>query len=646
MDQIKRVSFFLCFVFFFASHGYTQIRLPNLLCDSMVIQRDTEIKIWGWASPGEKVNVSFNGKNGSAIASLDGRWLLKLPSMKAGGPYKMELKGKNKILLTDILIGDVWLCSGQSNMVHQMRVHNITYAKEISQANYPEIRQFLVPVATGLTGPSSDLTKSAWKSANSKDVNDFSVVAYFFAKQIFEKYRIPIGIINSSVGGTSVESWTSEEGLQDIDGMQKLIVRNKDTAYVNAANRMAASAQVNKTPVADQGLTGNRKWYDPAYLPQGWMNINIPGYWEDQGISDLDGVVWYRREFDVPDAMLGIPALINMGRIVDADRFYVNGQQVGGTGYQYPQRRYALKPGVLKTGKNIFVVRVENSAGKGGFVPDKPYFIETAGQSLDLKGEWQYKVGAVYVPTVKTRPQGISEQAQPTALYNAMIAPLTNYSLKGVLWYQGENNVGNAKAYKKLLPSLINDWRSKFSKADLPFYYVQLPNYGDMRYLPAESNWALMREAALQTLKVPFTGMAVTIDLGEWNDIHPDNKKDVGDRLALIARHFTYGEHKLIYSGPIFKSSEIKGDKIAVSFDHIGTGLITIDGEPLSQFEIAGEDRKFVWAEAKIEGDKVVIWSDQIMSPKYVRYAWADNPIRPNLYNRQKLPASPFRTDR
>lgn len=645
MGQVKRILLLLCLVFFFAFPGYTQIRLPNLLCDSMVIQREAEIKIWGWASPGEKVNVSFNGKHGSAITGPDGKWLLKLPAMKAGGPYKMELKGKNKVLLTDILIGDVWLCSGQSNMVHQMKVHNITYAKEISQANYPEIRQFLVPVAAGLTGPSADINRSSWKSANSKDVNDFSVVAYFFAKQIFEKYRIPIGLINSSVGGTSVESWTSEEGLQDIDGMRELIVRNKDTAYVNGANRMAASAQATKTAVADQGLTGNMKWYDPGYLPKGWMNINIPGYWEDQGIADLDGVVWYRREFDVPEAMIGVPALIHMGRIVDADRFYVNGQQVGSTGYQYPQRRYSLKPGILKPGKNIFVIRVENSIGKGGFVPDKPYFIEAAGRAIDLKGNWQYKVGAVYIPAIKTKPHGISEQAQPTALYNAMIAPLTNYRLKGVLWYQGENNVGNAKAYKQMLPSLIKDWRNKFSKADLPFYYVQLPNYGDMHYLPVESNWALMREAALQTLKVPFTGMAVTIDLGEWNDIHPDNKKDVGDRLGLIARHFMYGEHNLVYSGPIFRSSAIKGNRIAVSFDQIGTGLITIDGEPLSQFEIAGEDKKFVWAEAKIEGDQVVIWSDQITSPKYVRYAWADNPVAPNLYNRQKLPASPFRTD-
>lgn len=646
MSQIKQVLFFLCFSLFLAFQGYTQIRLPKLICDSMVLQRDVELKIWGWASPGERINISFNGKKSKAVAGVNGKWLAKFPAMKAGGPFNMELKGRNTIVLKDILIGDVWLCAGQSNMVHQMKVHNITYATDISGANYPQIRQYRIPTVTGLTGPLEDLPQSHWKSANPKDINDFSVLAYFFAKQIFTKYGIPIGIINSSVGGTTIESWTSEDGLMDIGGWRDIITRNKDTAYVNGVNRRALSTSVKKNISTDQGLTGSVKWYDPQYVPKGWRNINIPGYWEDQGIRDLDGVVWYRREFDIPAAMVGVPALVHLGRIVDADRFYINGQQVGSTGYQYPQRRYHLDPGVLKTGKNIFVIRVENSSGKGGFVPDKPYFIEAGDQSIDLKGDWRYKVGEVYLPAVKPGPYGISEQAQPTALYNAMIAPLTNYGLKGVLWYQGESNVGNAGAYKELLPALIMDWRNQFARPDLPFYYVQLPNHGDMRYQPAESDLALLREASLQTLKVPLTGMAVTIDLGEWNDIHPDNKKDVGDRLALIARHFTYGEKALVYSGPVFQSSEIKGNQIVVSFNNVGSGLTTNDGEPLSQFEIAAEDKKFVWASAKIEGTKVVVWSDQIARPKYVRYAWADNPVNPNLYNLEKLPASPFRTDK
>ncbi|MEJ7559021.1 MAG: sialate O-acetylesterase [Pedobacter sp.] len=646
MRYFQQVSFFLCLSLFFCLQSDAKIKLPSLITDGMVLQRGVVLNIWGWASPAEKVTINFNGKRVSAVTDADGKWLAKLPVMKAGGPYKMEIKGLDTIVLQNILIGDVYLCSGQSNMVHQMKIHNITYASDIAEANYPEIRQFWVPTTTSLTGPSPDLPKSSWKSANSKDVNDFSAVAYFFARQIFTKYKIPVGIINCSVGGTAIESWTSEQGLANVPGLSEVIVRNKDTAYVNTINRKAYSAAQTGRASGDQGLSGNLKWYDVKYEPKGWRSMNIPGYWEDQGIRDLDGVIWYRRVFDVPATMTGVSARIQMGRIVDADRFYINGQQVGSTGYQYPQRRYNLEPGILKPGKNLFVIRVENTSGKGGFVPDKPYLIEAGTQSMDLKGEWKYKVGAVYVPSKAPAIRGISEQAQPTSLYNAMIAPIANYGLCAVLWYQGESNVGNAKSYKTLLPNLIMDWRRNFSRTDLPFYYVQLPNYGDMRYLPAESALALIREGALQALNVPLAGMAVTIDLGEWNDIHPDNKKDVGERLALIARHHIYGEKNLVYSGPVFESCEIRENKVFVTFGHTGTGLTTIDGEAVSQFEIASADKKFIWANAKIDGAKVIVWSDQISEPKYVRYAWSDSPVNPNLYNLEKLPASPFRTDK
>lgn len=645
MRQILQLTFFLCLSLFINVKARAEVRLPTLVTDSMVLQRGVMLNIWGWASATEKVVVNFNGKRVNTTTAANGKWLVKFPAMKAGGPYKMEIIGKNTIELQNILIGDVYLCAGQSNMVHQMKVHNITYAADIATANYPNIRQFWVPTATSLSGPSEDLPKSSWKSANSKDVNDFSAVAYFFARKIFTKHKVPIGIINSSVGGTAIESWTSEQGLSGVPGLMELVAKNKDTAYVNGQNRKAFSSIQRSRASKDLGVSGTIKWYDDKYEAKGWKNINIPGYWEDQGVRDLDGVLWYRREFTIPKSMTGIPARIQMGRIVDADRFYINGQQIGTTGYQYPQRRYMLSPGVLKAGKNVFVIRVENTSGKGGFVPDKPYLIEAGMESIDLKGEWKYKVGEVYVRSNSRGIQGISEQAQPAALYNAMIAPIANYGLCGVLWYQGESNVGNAKAYKTLLPDMITDWRTRFSKPNLPFYYVQLPNYGDMRYLPGESALALIREGALQTLNVPQTGMAVTIDLGEWNDIHPDNKKDVGERLALIARHHLYGENDLIYSGPLFKSFEILDDKIIVDFTQKGSGLTTIDGEAVSQFEIASTDKKFIWANAKIEGDKVVVWSDQIKAPKYVRYAWADSPVNPNLYNLEKLPAAPFRTD-
>jgi sialate O-acetylesterase len=343
--------------------------------------------------------------------------------------------------------------------------------------------------------------------------------------------------------------------------------------------------------------------------------------------------------------MTGVPAKVFLGRIVDADVLYINGTQVGTTTYQYPQRRYNIPAGTLKPGKNLFVVRVTNTSGKGGFVPDKPYSIEAAGQTVDLKGYWQYKVGEVYAPRARGfGGGGISAQNSPTALYNAMVAPEINYAIKGILWYQGESNADNPQQYKKLMPALIADWRNKWGQGNIPFLYVQLPNFMEANYLPSESNWAVIREAALKTLSVPNTAMAVTIDVGEWNDIHPDDKKDVGERLALGAMKIAYGEN-IVSSGPLFQSAKIEGSKISISFTDVGSGLTTNDGEELNYFSIAGADKKFVWAKAKIEGDKVVVWNDEIPQPMYVRYAWADNPFGANLYNKEGLPASPFRTD-
>jgi sialate O-acetylesterase len=395
-------------------------------------------------------------------------------------------------------------------------------------------------------------------------------------------------------------------------------------------------------PQQDIGLTN--KWFDLAYVPKEWHRINIPGYWEDQGVKDLDGVVWYRREIDVPASMTGVPAKVFLGRIVDADYLYINGKLVGNTTYQYPQRRYTVPNDLLKPGKNIFVIRVINNMGKGGFVPDKAYCLVAGSDTIDLKGYWQYKVGEVFVP-IPGVESNFSYMHQPTSLYNAMIAPLINYTIKGFLWYQGEANTSHAAEYAKLQPALIADWRNKWKQGDLPFLYVQLPGFMDMNYLPSESQWAELREAQLKSLSVPSTGMAVAIELGEWNDIHPDRKKEVGDRLALAAERIAYGEKNIVSSGPIYQSSAIDGNKVVISFTNIGSGLITNDGEELSEFAIAGADKKFVWAKAKIEGDKVIAWNDDVRNPMYIRYAWADNPVNPNLYNKEGLPASPFRTD-
>ena len=630
--------FFLLTVLYISAALHAQVKLPRLIRDSMILQRDDTVKIWGWAGAHEKVTVRFKGKQYRTSADTRGNWSVKLPPTPAGGPYTIDIAAKNKLSIREILFGDVWFCSGQSNMVHQLNIHDVTYAKDIADANFPQIRQFLVPTQPNLQGPQQDLTNGYWQPAIGDAVRPFSAVAFFFARKLYLKYKVPIGIVNASVGGSPIEAWTSEKGLAGFPSILNTIQQNKDTAYIN---KQSVTSRAALPP--DAGLNASPKWSDPNYIPRGWRRINIPGYWEDQGLKDLNGIVWYRREIELPAAMANNPARVFLGRIVDADELYINGTRVGQTTYLYPQRRYAVPAGILKAGKNIFVVRVTNTNGKGGFVPDKPYCIFSGKDTIDLKGDWQYKVGAAFKPN-SDNSYGINLQNQPAALFNAMVAPAIPYKIKGVCWYQGESNAGQPRQYEKLMLAQINDWRSQWAVAQLPFLYVQLPGYMDYNYLPAESNWALMREAQLHSLAIPNTGMAVAIDLGEWNDIHPDNKKDVGERLALSAMKLAYKE-EIIYSGPLYNSYTIKGNTITIQFKHTGGGLITNDNEPPSDFAIAGADKKFVLARTRIEGNTIIVWSDEITAPKYVRYAWSDNPVNPNLFNKEGLPASPFRTD-
>jgi sialate O-acetylesterase len=344
--------------------------------------------------------------------------------------------------------------------------------------------------------------------------------------------------------------------------------------------------------------------------------------------------------------MAGKPARLFVGRIIDADETYLNGVRVGNITYQYPPRRYEVPAGLLKEGKNLLVVRVTNTLGKGGFVPDKRYELTDGVTHIDIRGDWEYKVGQVFPPR---NPGGdgapFSAQNEPAGLYNTMVAPAIRFGVKGFLWYQGESNTGNAKEYKLLMPALIADWRARWQEGDLPFLYVQLPNYAEVQYSPSESQWAELREAQLDGLSVPNTAMAVAIDAGEWNDLHPLDKKDVGERLALGAEKLAYGDTSVVAMGPIFQSARVDGDKIVVSFTSIGSGLMVKGGGELQQFAIAGADKKFVWADARINGNQVTVSSAEVPDPLYVRYAWADNPEGANLYNQEGLPASPFRTD-
>jgi sialate O-acetylesterase len=627
------------------------IRLPALVSDGMVLQRDTKLIIWGWASPREKVLVKFNKITVNAVANSEGSWEITLPPMKAGGPYTMEVKGNNTIVINNILLGDVWFCSGQSNMVLNMERVKERYPDDIASANFPEIRNFFIPTASDAATVHKELPAGKWISSSPENVLSFGAVTFFFARSIYNVYKVPVGIINSSVGGTPIEAWTSEEGLKGFPRMISRIKKLKDTTYLNQVLRSAGkrpgpgNEPGSYSMSADKGMSGPIFWYDISYVPEGWYKYWLPGYWDDQGVKGLNGIVWFRKEINVPESMTGKPAKLFLGRIVDADNVYVNGVLSGSITYQYPPRRYNLPAGLLKTGKNIIVIRVTNNSGKGGFVPGKLYYLVAGRDSIDLRGDWLYKVGQVFRPVTSGSGTGspvISMQNEPTGLYNTMVAPLINYRIKGILWYQGEANTNKPTEYQQLLPALINDWRNKWEEGLIPFIFVQLPNFMEVQYLPSESQWAELRFGQFKSLSVPNTAMAVTIDVGEWNDIHPLEKKVVGERLALAARKLAYGNEEIVYSGPLYKSAVKDGDRIIIEFDHIGSGLVAKGGDDLNYFAIAGADGRFVWAEARISNNRVIVWSDEIKDPVCVRYAWADNPEGANLYNVEGLPASPF----
>ncbi|MEY3917980.1 MAG: hypothetical protein RLZZ132_315, partial [Bacteroidota bacterium] len=531
--------------------AFSDVKLPTLVSNGMVLQRDIPVKIWGWANAGEKVTVTFKGKKLRVLTDASGNWSTTLPATPAGGPYEIQV---NEIRLKDVLFGDVWLCSGQSNMVINMERVKEKYPTDIASANNPQIRNFFIPTAISKVDVKQDLPASSWLPVTPENVLQMGAVSYFFARDLYAKYQVPIGIINSSVGGTPIESWISEEGLKEFP------------AYVKDTTKTASPAPTAKKST-DRGLA--EKWASPSYSPKGWKRFAIPGFWEDQGLKDLNGVVWFRREIEIPTSLAGLPAKLFMGRIVDADQVFVNGEQVGNVTYQYPPRRYTVKKDLLKAGKNLVVIRVTNTAGKGGFVPDKKYEMLVGDQTIDLQGDWEYKVGEVFPPLVeKPAPSNFT----PTALYNAMIAPFLPYSLKGIVWYQGETNVWKPDVYASLLPALAKDWRTKFKQPELPFLYVQLPGFQDRNFLPSESNMAVLREGQLKSLSIPRSGMAVTLDLGEWNDIHPLTKKPIGERLALAARKIAYGDN-IVSSGPIYESNAIEGNRIRIRFRETGSGL-------------------------------------------------------------------------
>jgi sialate O-acetylesterase len=624
--------------------------LHELFTDHVVLQRDIPLPIWGWTAPGRKVKVELAGKEAETTADGNGKWSVKLGPFAAGGPHTLKIEGHKTAEIKDVLFGDVWICSGQSNM--EMGMGKIDQPEAIAAANHPQIRLFMVP--NRIAAEPLDRVDASWKVCTPTTVAEggwggFSAVGYFFGRDLNRELNVPIGLIDTTWGGTVAEAWTSAEGLAGLSDLQ---------GPVAALRKQAADAKRGAVDYDrlmsewwrqnDPGTVGALTWSDPDLDTSTWKTMNLPKNFEQGGLPDFDGLVWFRREVRLPESWAGKPLTISLGPIDDRDTTWFNGVEVGHMDKWDDKRVYKIPGTAVKAGRNEIAVRVLDTQGNGGLYgePSEMRLERNDGQDkpISLAGDWRYKPSTPLSRMSSPPQQFGSNPNLVTVLYNGMIAPMTPFAIKGAIWYQGESNVGRAEQYQRLLPALIRDWRARFGVGEFPFFVVQLANYQATRAEPGQSAWAELREAQwLATRAVPHSAVANAIDIGDADDIHPKNKAEVGRRLALDALKNVYGKD-VEDSGPIYRGMERQGSAIRIRFDHIGGGLVARGGVKLQGFAIAGMDRHFVWADAEIDGDSVVVSSPRVEQPTTVRYAWADNPVC-NLFNKAGLPALPFRTD-
>lgn len=633
------LSFLIIALVLVSVQAYSQVSLMAVFSDNMVLQQKTDAPIWGKAKPNSNVKVvtSWDKKTYTAKSDANGRWKTVVKTPMAGGPYEVTVSERNTIRLKNVLIGEVWICSGQSNMEMPLagwgKITN--YENEIENANYPNIRLLQIKRNTA-TFPLEDiaLDSDGWQPCSPATIENFSATVYFFGRNLYENLNVSIGLIHTSWGGTLAEAWTSAESLnlmpefrEPVEEFRKLTI-DKDQKDWATLVKEADFGIINNVAV------GAQKNFDDS----DWKTAIVPGAWEDSYLPDTDGLVWFRKTIEIPDNWVGNNLRLSLGAIDDNDITYFNGEQIGATNSYTSERKYIIPARLVKKGTAVIAVRVVDTGGGGGFHgnPSEMYIAPENKETLreNLDGEWKYKLA------INLKNKNVNIQNERTSLYNAMIAPLVPYAIKGAIWYQGESNSGRAYQYRTLFPLMITDWRNKWGY-DFPFYFVQLANFMQIKDQPSESGWAELREAQLQTLRLKNTGMATIIDIGDADDIHPKNKQDVGKRLALQAREKTYGQN-IVGSGPIYQSYQIENGKIRIYFHPNKSKLVAKDSK-LTGFSIAGPDKQFYWADAQIDGDEVVVSSPDVKFPIAVRYAWADNPIC-NLFNEVGLPASPFRT--
>ncbi|UII19261.1 sialate O-acetylesterase [Fulvivirga ligni] len=617
-------------VMVFQSTEAQDLTLPKIFTDHMVLQRDQPVKVWGWAKAGEKVTVSIDGLQASTKADEKGSWLVSLGPHKAGGPYTLRVQGATSLEIKDVFYGEVWLAGGQSNMEWKIGWKIDNWEEEQEDAEYPDIRFFEVQNVLS-PYPKSDIPAANWIKASKETAKEFSAVAWFFAKHNHKEKNIPVGIIDSNWGGTPAEAWTDAHKLLTVEGYEKEAeeVLDPKVDWTEKVAENEANQGKKFSIIGDKEGAKKTGAQEMAFDDKSWQTVKLPNQ------NPLSDVAWLRKSFDLK-AVTNTNQLY-LGDLVQEAMIFLNGKLVAEESWQDTTSIISVPKDLLKKGKNVLALRVINSWDNRVMIgkPGKMW-LKNGSETINLEGDWKYS-NAVE-PKL---PQVEFYNWQPGFLYNAMIAPLTNYGLKGVIWYQGENNAGAHQYYEGVFKALIQDWRDKWEQPNMPFLYVQLANYMERKGLQPNSDWAYLRDAQTHTLDLPSTGMATIIDIGDAGDVHPRNKQDVGYRLWLAARKVAYGED-IVYSGPAFKSMQIKDNQVIISFDHIGSGLKT-QGD-LTAFIIAGKDGIYHRATAKIVGDKVVVSSPEVANPAAVRYAWADNPMA-TLYNKEGLPAVPFKTD-
>ncbi|MDB5015118.1 MAG: 9-O-acetylesterase [Daejeonella sp.] len=623
-----------------------KITLPSVFTDNMVLQQKTEAAVWGHADPGKTVNITntWSKKKYSTQADKEGNWKIKVSTPVYGGPYTMTISDGEPTVLKNILIGDVWVCSGQSNMEMPLagwgKINN--YQKELEQAKYPNIRLLqAVHVTSDLPLENAQVSNGGWQPCTPEFVGEFSATAYFFAREVYTKTGIPIGLIHSSWGGTVAEAWTSKNTLVNLPDFA-------EAASKIGSNGMNQEQQLNVWKKAIQQGDAGYKEGKPIWLAKSldvstWKTISLPAFVEQSVLPDFDGVVYFRKKITIPESWSGKAVKVSLGTIDDNDITYFDGEKIGETEGYNIARNYMIAPEKMSAGEHELAIRVFDGGGGGGIYGEKNILALTSSNNerISLDGDWNYNVG-LDIKQVGPAPLSSQSPNRPSVLFNAMINPFIQFNIRGVIWYQGESNSSRANQYRELFPSLIKDWRQHWKLGDFPFYFVQLANYA--RGEGDALSWPELRNAQLSTLSLPNTAMAVSIDIGNPEDVHPKNKQEVGRRLALIALAKTYRQ-KIPYSGPLLESHVVKGSEIILSFKFADGGLKIKEGNELIGFTIAGQDQVFHPAKASIKGTQIIISSPDVPVPIAVRYGWSNNPGC-NLYNGAGLPASPFRTDK